>query len=85
MDDLGGVHVGDAWLGIWGASGSKGFVEFKEENKRESKKLVQKLGMPHWQQIQDREVLAKHSKTLSCIPRQFLWVQIPHWSHWMLF
>ena len=87
VDDLGGVHmgVGDAGLGIWGASGWKGFVEFKEENRRESKKLVQKLGMPHWQQTQDKEVLAKLSKTLSVMPRQFLWVHIPHWSHWILF
>ena len=73
--------------GGWGVvreSGWKGLVVSSEERRRESKKLVQKDGIPHWQHTQEREVLARASKTWSFMPRHFLWVQMSHWSHCML-
>ena len=50
-----------------------------EELKREESKL----GMPHWQHIQETLVLARASKTLEFMERHFLWYQASHVSHWM--
>ena len=43
-----------------------------DERRKESKKIVQNEGMLRWQQIQDREVFARQSKTRSFVPMHFL-------------